>query len=498
MTAMQIDMTNNQQRLAYELISCTSSSFFLTGRAGTGKTTFLRNVQDSVDKQFIVLATTGVAAILAGGDTVHSFFGLPLGVCTPNVLGNMNYQKQMALIGADTVIIDEISMLRCDVVDAVDRTMRRVLRSSLPFGGKHILLFGDLAQVPAVVRARDDFTESAGQFFEATPYATFTRFSLPTVMRQNPDETAFLALLSDIRDATNALTPESIRLLHTRFLPGVIDDVVDEIDTFVGPDSPDGMVITFTNAKAQYYNSLILSRRLPADAPHPFRLDATFCVRDPPSFLARPFQDPNIVRHHLATRLASESEIRIFFGAFRKRLINTIIPAHLQLCRGARVMLLQNINPSLGHINGARGTVVDYLEQPDLVAVHFDTDPPDRSPTLVTRRPAVEFPLARGQHIFMLQFPLKLCWAVTAHKAQGQTLSRIAIDISDDAFAHGALYVALSRVRSLSSVRLFGLPEFPEMGPSFHINPYIRWQDRQPTLNFVAQPAEHPPESDMS
>ena len=507
-----VPLLNRDQRLIFSHISTALGldvviNVFVSGKAGTGKSFLIRLLQayfTTINVSYVTCASTGIAASLIKGRTVHSTFRI-YDDGTDNVTCGLDVSRPVgrAVSLCKVIIIDEVTMIPRQVLEALDRGLRRLAaqvngRSDLPFGGKHILLFGDLAQVPAVVRARDDFTESAGQFFEATPYATFTRFSLPTVMRQNPDETAFLTLLSDIRDATNALTPESIRLLHTRFLPGVIDDVVDEIDTFVGHDSPDGMVITFTNAKAQYYNSLILSRRLPADAPHPFRLDATFCVRDPPSFLARPFQDPNIVRHHLATRLASESEIRIFFGAFRKRLINTIIPAHLQLCRGARVMLLQNINPSLGHINGARGTVVDYLEQPDVVAVHFDTDPPDRSPTLVTRRPAVEFPLARGQHIFMLQFPLKLCWAVTAHKAQGQTLSRIAIDISDDAFAHGALYVALSRVRSLSSVRLFGLPEFPEMGPSFHINPYIRWQDRQPTLNFVAQPAEHPPESDMS
>ena len=94
----------------------------------------------------------------------------------------------------------------------------------------------------------------------------------------------------------------------------------------------------------------------------------------------------------------------------------------------------------------------------------------------------------------MLQFPVKLCWAVTAHKAQGQTLTKIAIDISDSAFAHGALYVALSRVRSLDCVQLFGLEEFPENGPLFHTNPYIRWQDHQPDSTSVMEPPPAEPD----
>ena len=107
----QIDPQNQQQVLAYELIANTNSSFFLTGRAGTGKTTFLRNVQKMVDKQFITLAPTGVAAILAGGDTIHSFFGLPMEVCTPGTCGKLNEARILTLLHADTIIIDEVSMV---------------------------------------------------------------------------------------------------------------------------------------------------------------------------------------------------------------------------------------------------------------------------------------------------------------------------------------------------------------------------------------------------
>ena len=122
--------------LAYELIANTNSSFFLTGRAGTGKTTFLRKVQQMVEKQFITLAPTGVAAILAGGDTIHSFFGLPMDVCT---LGTMNEARIQTLLHTDTIIIDEVSMVRCDIIDAIDYTMQKTLCSMQPFGGKQVI-----------------------------------------------------------------------------------------------------------------------------------------------------------------------------------------------------------------------------------------------------------------------------------------------------------------------------------------------------------------------
>ena len=148
----QIDPQNHEQQLAYELVANTNSSFFLTGRAGTGKTTFLHNVQKLVGKQFITLAPTGVAAILAGGDTIHSFFGLPMEVCTPGTCGKMNEARILTLLHADTIIIDEVSMVRCDVMDAIDYTMRKALRNNMPFGGKQMIFVGDMFQLPPVVK----------------------------------------------------------------------------------------------------------------------------------------------------------------------------------------------------------------------------------------------------------------------------------------------------------------------------------------------------------
>ena len=149
---IQIDPENHEQQLAYDLVANTNSSFFLTGRAGTGKTTFLQNVQKFVDKQFITLAPTGVAAILAGGDTIHSFFGLPMDVCMPGTCGKMGQAKILTLLHADTIIIDEVSMVRCDVMDAIDYTMRTILRNNMPFGGKQMIFVGDMFQLPPVIK----------------------------------------------------------------------------------------------------------------------------------------------------------------------------------------------------------------------------------------------------------------------------------------------------------------------------------------------------------
>lgn len=127
-----LDTTNKEQMLAYELIANTNSSFFLTGRAGTGKTTFLNNIQKMVNKQFVTLAPTGVAAILAGGDTIHSFFGFPLEVCAPSTYGKLSEARILTIIHTDTIIIDEVSMLRCDLIDAIDYTLRKTMRNTLP------------------------------------------------------------------------------------------------------------------------------------------------------------------------------------------------------------------------------------------------------------------------------------------------------------------------------------------------------------------------------
>ena len=217
----QIDPHNHEQQLAYELVANTNSSFFLTGRAGTGKTTFLHNVQKLVGKQFITLAPTGVAAILAGGDTIHSFFGLPMEVCTPGTCGKMIEAKILTLLHADTIIIDEVSMVRCDIMDAIDYTMRKALRNNMPFGGKQIIFVGDMFQLPPVVKQgpeKDmlkDLYQTDDFFFyksDAIKRMRLVKIEFRKVYRQ--DDEHFLHILENVR--LNKVTPENIMHLNDR------------------------------------------------------------------------------------------------------------------------------------------------------------------------------------------------------------------------------------------------------------------------------------------
>ena len=153
-----IDKNNIRQNQAFELIEGTNVSFFLTGRAGSGKTTFLRRAQEEINKNFIVLAPTGIAAINAGGETIHSFFGFPLHVLFPGTIGETNKEKVLMLRDVDTIIIDEVSMVRCDIIDAIDYNLRRITHSSLPFGGKQMVFVGDMFQLPPVVTKGEDKT----------------------------------------------------------------------------------------------------------------------------------------------------------------------------------------------------------------------------------------------------------------------------------------------------------------------------------------------------
>ena len=253
MEQIQIDTQNQQQVLAYELIANTNSSFFLTGRAGTGKTTFLRNVQKMVNKQFITLAPTGVAAIQAGGETLHSFFGLPLEVCTPGTCGKLNDARILTLAHADTIIIDEVSMVRCDIVDAIDYTLRKTLRTSLPFGGKQVIFVGDMFQLPPVVRNKPerellhDIYNTTDFFFykaDAIKRMRLVKIEFQKVYRQDDDQ-QFLQILENVR--MNKVTADDIIRLNSRVAQ---------------PKSEDGMVITLAsvNKTADTINSSGLLR----------------------------------------------------------------------------------------------------------------------------------------------------------------------------------------------------------------------------------------------
>ncbi len=407
MTHSQIDTQNQQQVLAYELIANTNSSFFLTGRAGTGKTTFLRNVQKLVDKQFITLAPTGVAAILAGGDTIHSFFGLPMEVCTPGTCGKLSKARILTLLHTDTIIIDEVSMVRCDIVDAIDYTLRRALRTTLPFGGKQIIFVGDMFQLPPVVRQGaerellHDIYQTDDFFFykaDVIKRMRLVKIEFQKVYRQDDDQ-QFLHILENVR--MNKVTPENIMRLNQRVTQ---------------PQAEDGMVITLAslNKTADGINQ----QRLAEIEAEEFTYEGTIVGK---------FDDKKLP-----------------------------VELNLRLKVGSQVMFTRN-DQQKRWANGTLAKVVKLMKD----EIHVELNNGDQHVVPCTSWDAVSYEYDREARKLkkevtgsFTQYPLKLAWAITVHKSQGMTFDKMALDLSRGLFAAGQLYVALSRVRSLDGLFL--------------------------------------------
>lgn len=402
----QIDPENHEQQLAYDLVANTNSSFFLTGRAGTGKTTFLRNVQKLVNKQFITLAPTGVAAILAGGDTIHSFFGLPLEVCVSGTCGTMNKTRILTLMHADTIIIDEVSMVRCDVMDAIDFTMRNVLRNNMPFGGKQMIFVGDMFQLPPVTTRglemdllKDTYNTNYFFFYKSNAIKQMRLVKIEFVKPYRQDDEIFLNILENVR--FNKVTPENIVLLNKRI---------------ANPSKEDGAIITLApiNKKAEEINL-----------------------------------------HHLEE---IESEEFKYEGTIVGRFDEKRFPVerNLRLKIGAQVMFTRN-DQFKRWANGTLGTVSKLTK--DEICVTLNNGETYVVPCCTWDSYSYEYnkeerKIKKELMGTFCQYPLKLAWAITIHKSQGMTFDKLYLDLSWGMFAAGQLYVALSRVRSLNGLFL--------------------------------------------
>ena len=435
---MSIDKTNKQQLQAYELIETTNSSFFLTGKAGTGKTTFLQTVQKEIDKNFIVLAPTGIAAMLAGGETIHSFFGLPLQICTPKTIGNVNRSKISIIKKVDTIIIDEVSMVRCDVIDAIDYTLRYVMRSSLPFGGKQMVFVGDLFQLPPVLRKEeseimDDLYNTISPFFFKA--RALKRLSLPCiefikVYRQKDD--VFLSILDSIRFNRASYGELS-----------VINQCVDR------PIPSNERIITLCtrNDEASKINMSKLNL-----------LDSEeFCF------------DAKV-----------EGDIKL----------DANLPAEnkLSLKCGAQVIFVRN-DLSRRWVNGTIGTI-SKLSQDEIQVVTESGEykvSPVSWESYKYEYNSKEKKIVKTLVGTYTQFPLKLSWAITIHKSQGMTFDKMILDLSRGVFSKGQLYVALSRVRSLDGLFLVKPVSFGHIGTSEEVIAFAnRFNDDSTIRNEIS------------
>ena len=435
---MSIDKTNKQQLQAYELIETTNSSFFLTGKAGTGKTTFLQTVQKEIDKNFIVLAPTGIAAMLAGGETIHSFFGLPLQICTPKTIGNVNRSKISIIKKVDTIIIDEVSMVRCDVIDAIDYTLRYVMKNSLPFGGKQMVFVGDLFQLPPVLRKEeaeimDDLYNTMSPFFFKA--RALKRLALPCiefvkVYRQKDD--VFLGILDSIR--FNRVSYGELSVLNK-----CVDRPI--------PSNERIITLCTRNDEASKINLSKLN----------FLDSEEFCF------------DAKV-----------EGDIKL----------DANLPAEkkLSLKYGAQVIFVRN-DLSRRWVNGTIGTI-SKLSQDEIQVVTESGEykvSPVSWESYKYEYNSKEKKIVKTLVGTYTQFPLKLSWAITIHKSQGMTFDKMILDLSRGVFSKGQLYVALSRVRSLDGLFLVKPVSFGHIGTSEEVIAFAnRFNDDSAIRNEIS------------
>ena len=408
---------NPELQLARSFIETTGTNLFLTGKAGTGKTTFLRQLKADSPKRMVVLAPTGIAALQAGGMTIHSFFQLPFAPYVPDAQFtadsrdkrhyHFSREKINIIRSIDLLVIDEVSMVRADLLDAVDAALRRHRRNSRPFGGVQLLLIGDLQQLSPVVKGDEwqllqPYYDSP-YFFSSRALAKTAYFTieLTTVYRQQ--DQAFLTLLNNVRE--NHRTDEAIRQFNARYKPNF------------HPRREEGYIRLVThNAQAQRINDDELSRLISPSFTYEAGITGSFPEYSYPT---------------------------------DKRLV---------LKSGAQVMFVKNDSTGQQrYFNGMIGHVTRLDSQ------HIEVKPKEGGPAFVLDQeewtnsryvldPETKEIKEEIEGTFS-QYPLKLAWAITIHKSQGLTFDRAIIDAAAS-FAHGQTYVALSRCRTLQGLVL--------------------------------------------
>lgn len=409
---------NEESILAWNIIEKTSANLFLTGKAGTGKTTFLKRLKELSPKRMIVLAPTGIAAINAGGMTIHSFFQLPFSPYVPGTTFGSGEQKRYQfsklkrniIRSIDLLVIDEISMVRSDLLDAIDSVLRQYRkRHDLPFGGVQLLMIGDLQQLAPVVTPQEEHL--LGQHYD-TPFffssnalkqVGYLTVELKKIYRQQDEQ--FISLLNQIRE--NKASEATLQALNQRYIPN-----------FVPPKEGNYIRLTTHNAPAQYINEQQLAA-LPAQS------------------------------------FSFTADIE---GDFPE----TSYPADFKLTLkpGAQVMFIKN-DPQHRFYNGMIGEVIGVKtdENGSKIIVRskdsgeeFELEKMEWTNAKYTLNEKTKEIEETVEGKFM-QYPLRLAWAITIHKSQGLTFEHAIIDASHS-FTHGQTYVALSRCKTLEGMVL--------------------------------------------
>ena len=411
--------SNPQLELAYDFLEYTGVNVFLTGKAGTGKTTFLRELKQRSPKRMIVVAPTGVAAINAGGVTIRSFFQLPFGPYVPGSSDTVergeklqythkfNREKINIIKTIDLLVIDEISMVRADLLDAVDDMLRRYRSKSEPFGGVQLLLIGDLQQLAPVVK-EDEWAllkqHYASAFFFHSKALAATRYvaiELKHVYRQQDRE--FVDLLNRVRE--NRVDAAVLGMLNRRYVPG-----------FKPSDDEGYITLTTHNHQAQRINDVKMAE--------------------------------------LSTRAYSfKAEVKDNFPTYSYPTEETLV-----LKQGAQVMFVKNdsspekryYNGKIGKITAINDRSIEVVGKED--GLKIQVTPEEWTNTRYTLDEETREITETVEGTFK-QYPLKTAWAITIHKSQGLTFERAIVD-ANAAFAHGQVYVALSRCKTFEGLVL--------------------------------------------
>ncbi len=404
--------TNKQLDLAYDFIQYTGQNIFLTGKAGTGKTTFLKSLKERSPKRMIVVAPTGVAAINAGGVTIHSFFQLsfaPQVGSESAMTREQRYSKEKINImrTLDLLVIDEISMVRADILDAIDRTLRRFKNRQKPFGGAQVLMIGDLQQLAPVVKneewglLRREYDTAFFFSSKALKQFPYVSIELTEVFRQQDEK--FISLLNKVRE--NKLDEMALNDLNARF---ILD---------FSPDDEEGYITLCThNVGAHRINDSKL-RQLPG-------------------------------------------KVKKFKASVEGKFPEYSYPTDFELVLkvGAQVMFVKNdLSPEKRYYNGKIGQIQSIDEHFISVLCPGEEEEIEvESQTWENYKYSIDKDsgdIKEELEGSFTQVPLKLAWAITIHKSQGLTFEKAIID-AEASFAHGQVYVALSRCKTLEGMVL--------------------------------------------